>query len=118
MVADQNDDLKQREHREKLLATIDYLKNLDLADLSLEDYLAIEESIVRLYVRKQITKAVNDVLRPAVSELIASIERASSLCHEVIHHADRVRSQSIATERATRTLTRERYFSRYLGEEA
>jgi len=90
-------DPEYREHLEKLYAAIEYLKNLDLADLSPEDYIAIEESIIRIYVRKQVAKALDDVLRPAISELLASVERASALCREAMRHVDRVPSRTRTT---------------------
>ena len=110
MMSEQISDTNFREYLEQLQATIEYLGILVPADLSPEEYLEIEESIVRLYARKRISHAVNDILRPALSELTATVGRVCELRHETMNHANRAANQSRAADRVTRSLSRNRYF--------
>lgn len=118
MAAEDIDIRKYRDRMERLYAAIEYLKNLDPADLSPEDYAAIEESIVRLYVKKQFVRALDDVLGPAISEFRASVERASSLCQEEMRHVDRTPIRSGGAGRAAGSITRKRRITESISEES
>ncbi len=118
MAAENIDNTTYHERMERIHAAIEYLKNLDPADLSPEDYAAIEDSIIRLYVRGQFVKALDDVLGPAISEFRVSVERASSLCREAMRHVDRAPTRPGAFGGSARSVTRKRQFSEFIVEES
>lgn len=57
---------------EEILETIDYLRNLDLNQLSDEEYADIEQAVIKVWVRSQLNapiRQINDDLKSSLNDL-------------------------------------------------